>query len=75
MDVTAEDDVAAAVADRAAARWNPHGVVANAAVQLFGSDAPIADLDLAVWQRTVDVNLTGTFLTVKHAVRALLARG
>jgi NAD(P)-dependent dehydrogenase (short-subunit alcohol dehydrogenase family) len=37
--------------------------------------APIADLDLAVWQRTIDVNLTGTFLTVKHAVRALLPRG
>ncbi|WP_432561773.1 SDR family NAD(P)-dependent oxidoreductase [Kineococcus sp. SYSU DK003] len=49
-------------------------VVANAGVQLFGQDAPIADLDLAVWERTVGVNLTGTFLTVKHAVRAMLAR-
>lgn len=75
MDVTAEDDVSAAFADLAAAGWTPDVVVANAAVQLFGSDAPIADLDLAVWQRTVDVNLTGTFLTVKHAVRALLPRG
>ncbi len=75
MDVTAEDDVSAAFADLAAAGWTPDVVVANAAVQLFGSDAPIADLDLAVWQRTVDVNLTGTFLTVKHAVRALLLAG
>jgi NAD(P)-dependent dehydrogenase (short-subunit alcohol dehydrogenase family) len=50
-------------------------VVANAGVQLFGQDAKIADLDLAVWQRTVDVNLSGTMLTVKHAVRAMLASG
>ena len=44
--------------------------MANAGVQLFGQDAQIADLDLTVWQRTIAVNLTGTFLTVKHAVRA-----
>src|SRR3712207_8839839 len=43
---------------------------------LFRSqDAQVADLDLDVWQRTLAVNLTGTFLTVKHAVRALLERG
>ena len=48
-------------------------VVANAGVQLFGQDAKIADLDLDVWNRTVAINLTGTFLTVKHAVRAMLA--
>jgi len=47
-------------------------VVANAGVQLFGADAPVADLELQVWQRTIDVNLTGCFLTLKHAVRALL---
>jgi NAD(P)-dependent dehydrogenase (short-subunit alcohol dehydrogenase family) len=28
-----------------------------------------------VWQRTVEVNLTGAFLTVKHGARALLAAG
>ena len=50
-------------------------VVANAGVQLFGQDAKIADLDLDVWNRTVAINLTGTFLTVKHAVRAMLADG
>jgi NAD(P)-dependent dehydrogenase (short-subunit alcohol dehydrogenase family) len=49
--------------------------VANAGVQFFGQDAPAGDLDLGVWQRTLDVNLTGTFLTVKHAVRSMLGRG
>ncbi len=50
-------------------------MVANAGVQLFGQDAPIADLELATWQQTISINLTGTFLTVKHAVRAMLGRG
>jgi NAD(P)-dependent dehydrogenase (short-subunit alcohol dehydrogenase family) len=49
-------------------------VVANAGVQLFGQDARVADLDLEVWQRTISVNLTGTFLTLKHAVRTMLDR-
>jgi NAD(P)-dependent dehydrogenase (short-subunit alcohol dehydrogenase family) len=50
-------------------------VVANAGIQLFGEDAQVADLDLDVWTRTIAVNLTGTFLTLKYAVRALLAGG
>ncbi|MBF4592965.1 SDR family oxidoreductase [Curtobacterium flaccumfaciens] len=50
-------------------------VVANAGVQLFGHDAKVADLSLETWDRTLAVNLTGTFLTIKHAVRAMLANG
>ncbi|AXA96396.1 SDR family oxidoreductase [Microbacterium laevaniformans] len=75
MDISDEASVAAGFAEVHAAGWAPDVVVANAGVQLFGHDAPIADLDLDVWRRTIDVNLTGTFLTVKYAVRSLLARG
>lgn len=75
MDISDEDAVAAAFAEVEAAGWAPDVVVANAGVQLFGQDAPAADLDLDVWRRTIDINLTGTFLTVKHAVRSLLPRG
>lgn len=75
MDIADEASVEAAFADVAARGLTLDVVVANAGVQLFGQDAPIADLDLAVWERTVAVNLTGTFLTVKHAVRALLGNG
>jgi 3-oxoacyl-[acyl-carrier protein] reductase len=50
-------------------------VVANAAVQLTGRDARADRLALDAWQRTVDVNLTGAFLTVKHGAAALLASG
>lgn len=75
MDISDEDAVAAAFAEVAAAGWAPDVVVANAGVQLFGQDAQAADLDLDVWRRTIDINLTGTFLTVKHAVRSMLPRG
>lgn len=75
MDIADEDAVAAGFAELDAAGWAPDVVVANAGVQLFGQDAPAADLDLDVWRRTIDINLTGTFLTVKYAVRSMLAHG
>ena len=75
MDIADERSVEAGFAAAVDAGFAPDVVVANAGVQLFGQDAPVADLDLDVWQRTIAVNLTGTFLTVKHAVRALLDRG
>lgn len=75
MDIADERGVEAGFAAAYEAGFAPDVVVANAGVQLFGEDARIADLDLAVWQRTIAVNLTGTFLTVKHAVRAMLDRG
>lgn len=75
MDISDEDAVAAAFAEVEAAGWAPDVVVANAGVQLFGQDAQAAELDLEVWRRTIDINLTGAFLTVKHAVRSMLPRG
>lgn len=73
VDISQESQVEAAFAELDEAGWAPNVVVANAGVQLFGQDAKVADLDLDVWRRTVDINLTGTFLTVKHAVRTMLA--
>lgn len=75
MDISSEEQVSAAFAKLESAGWAPNVVVANAGVQLFGHDAKVADLDLAVWQRTVDINLTGTFITAKYAVRAMLKQG
>jgi NAD(P)-dependent dehydrogenase (short-subunit alcohol dehydrogenase family) len=71
-DISDEASVAGAFASIVAGGWRPDVVVANAGVQLFGQDAKAADLDLEVWRRTIDINLTGTFLTLKHAVRAML---
>jgi 3-oxoacyl-[acyl-carrier protein] reductase len=75
LDVSDEASVAAAFHAAQRQGLQLDVVVANAGVQLFGQDAQIADLELDVWQRTVAVNLTGAFLTCKHAVRALLDRG
>lgn len=50
-------------------------IVPNAAVQYVGRDDRADRLDAGVWRRTLDVNLTGAFLTAKHGVRALLAGG
>src|SRR5262249_46084070 len=46
-----------------------------AAIQLLTADAPVHELDLAVWERTLAVNLTGVFLSCKHGVRLLLKSG
>lgn len=44
----------------------------SAAIQLHGQDASVHELELDVWDRTLRVNLTGTFLTMKYAVRPML---
>ncbi|WFR65780.1 SDR family NAD(P)-dependent oxidoreductase [Curtobacterium flaccumfaciens] len=75
MDIADEGNVEAGYAALADQRATPDVVVANAGVQLFGHDAKVADVSLETWERTVAVNLTGTFLTVKHAVRAMLPAG
>lgn len=75
VDVADEAAVAATFAELDDAGWTPDVVVASAGVQLFGRDAKVADLDLETWRRTLDVNLTGAFLTLKYAVRGMLRLG
>lgn len=48
-------------------------VLANAGIELIESgDARVDELDVSAWQRTIDVNLTGVFLTCKHAIGLML---
>ncbi|MCC4114803.1 SDR family oxidoreductase [Aromatoleum toluclasticum] len=44
---------------------------ANAGVE--GADSNIEDIEADAWDRIIDVNLTGTMLTCKHAVAAMRA--
>jgi NAD(P)-dependent dehydrogenase (short-subunit alcohol dehydrogenase family) len=74
-DVSNETEVARAFRDAENDLGNIDIVVANAGIQLFGRDAPVDQLDLEAWQLTIDVNLTGMFLTCKYGVRALLSAG
>lgn len=49
------------------------GVVANAGI--IGSRKSAVELTLEDWRRVLDVNLTGTFLTVMEAARVLVRQG
>jgi len=70
-DVRDEASVAKAVT-AAAQRWGGLDVVvANAAIEPR-EDNRADRLDLAVWARVMETNLTGTFLVCKHGLRALL---
>ncbi|HKE73153.1 MAG TPA: SDR family NAD(P)-dependent oxidoreductase [Acidimicrobiales bacterium] len=71
-DVTVEDDVAQ-LADLAVERFGGLDVAfANAGI---GSVQRLVDAELADWSRVLDVNLTGPFLTVKHAARRMSQGG
>ncbi|MEI7722943.1 MAG: SDR family oxidoreductase [Actinomycetota bacterium] len=50
-------------------------IIVAAGVQLVGSDSRIGDVTLDTWQRTIDVNLTGAFLSVKYAMPLLVKSG
>lgn len=71
--VAEEADVAEMVAVAVAAFGRLDGAFNNAGIGYAAK--PVHELDLADWQRTVDVNLTGVFLCVKHEIAAMLKTG
>jgi NAD(P)-dependent dehydrogenase (short-subunit alcohol dehydrogenase family) len=70
-DVTDESGLAAAIASAVSWLGGLDAVVVSAGVQHIGADARVHELDLTVWQHTLAVNLTGAFLTCKHAISAM----
>jgi NAD(P)-dependent dehydrogenase (short-subunit alcohol dehydrogenase family) len=73
VDVSKDEDMRLALA-QAARQWGRLDIVfANAGIN--GVWAPIDEIELEEWQKTIDINLTGTFLTVKHAVPFLKKQG
>jgi NAD(P)-dependent dehydrogenase (short-subunit alcohol dehydrogenase family) len=72
-DISRVDEMERAVG-QVVERWGRLDVVfANAGVN--GVWAPIEELAPEEWRRTLDINLTGTFLTIKYAVPHLKRRG
>lgn len=67
-DVTRENDCAAMVDAARAAHGPIDIVIANAGA---AESAPVSRIDLAHWQRMLDVNLTGAFLTAQSALADL----
>ena len=68
-DVTDEAQIASAVTAAAEVTGRLDAVFANAGGSLHMG--PLADADVAAFRATVDVNLTGTFLTIKHAAKQM----
>lgn len=72
-DVAQAEQMAQAV-QQAAHHWGRLDIVfANAGIN--GVWAPIEELTPEEWDRTVDINLKGTFLTIKYAVPYLKRQG
>ena len=72
-DVTVEDDVRADVA---------RACVPTGALDILFACAggslhlgPIVDADVDAWKATLDLNVVGTFLSIKHAAAAMAASG
>jgi NAD(P)-dependent dehydrogenase (short-subunit alcohol dehydrogenase family) len=72
-DVTVEDDVAHAVALAAEPTDELDILFACAGGSLHGG--AIVGSDVAAWRATVDLNLIGTFLCIKHAAPAMIRGG
>jgi NAD(P)-dependent dehydrogenase (short-subunit alcohol dehydrogenase family) len=72
-DVSDEAAVERAVAQTVDRFGALHAVFANAGIN--GMQCPIEEMTLEEWRATLDTNLTGTFLTVKHAIPQLRSAG
>jgi len=72
-DITVEDEIAAAVAFAAEPTGGLDILFANAGGSMHMG--PFADADADALRATVDVNLVGTMLTIKHAVAAMRSNG
>jgi NAD(P)-dependent dehydrogenase (short-subunit alcohol dehydrogenase family) len=68
-DVSREEQVAESFARIRERLGVPYGVFANAGIDVGGM---IHEMPLATWKHIVDTNLTGIFLTCKHALRQML---
>jgi NAD(P)-dependent dehydrogenase (short-subunit alcohol dehydrogenase family) len=75
-DVANEHSVRIAV-EQVEKRLGPVTALHNCAgINLHGrGDGPLPEVSLAVWQHTLAVNLTGTFLVSKHVVPGMVAAG
>lgn len=72
-DVTDERAVEAAVAAATGLTGRLDAIVISAG----GSETigPVTQTDTEAWRRTVDLNLTGTMITIKHGARPMVAQG
>jgi NAD(P)-dependent dehydrogenase (short-subunit alcohol dehydrogenase family) len=72
-DISKPDSIAAGV-EQVVKQWGRLDILfANAGIN--GVWAPVEDLKIEEWQQTIDINLNGTFYTIKSAVPHLKKNG
>ncbi|MCR3723909.1 NAD(P)-dependent dehydrogenase (short-subunit alcohol dehydrogenase family) [Streptomyces umbrinus] len=78
VDISDEEQVKSQI-DRAMKEYGRidglFNVAANIHPEEVAKDTNVVDIDLAAWQRTIDVNLTGYLLTLKHALPHMIEGG
>ena len=72
-DITSEAEVEAMVANACAASNKLDGAVNCAGIEQ--NMIALADMDLNVWQRVINVNLTALFICLKYQIKAMLETG
>ena len=72
LDVTDHNQVRAVMDEVAAVKGGLAVLVNNAG---WSRIEPVAEMSLDTWQRCLDVDLTGTFVCMRYALAAMIARG
>ena len=72
VDVSRKEQIEAMIAHAVATHGGLDILVANAGVLMA---APVEDFDADRWRKVIDINLTGYFLSAKHAARVMKAQG
>jgi NAD(P)-dependent dehydrogenase (short-subunit alcohol dehydrogenase family) len=73
-DVTDEESVEAAV-DAAVARFGRLDTLFNSAGGSIPEDTIVSEVDMTVWDHTMNLDLKGTILACKHAIPEIIAAG
>ncbi|MDC0742930.1 SDR family NAD(P)-dependent oxidoreductase [Polyangium mundeleinium] len=73
-DVSSEADVAAMMA-AATRHYGRLDTLVTAAAVLLGPSLPVERFTISLWERVLSVNLTGTFLCIKHAAPLMQRSG
>ena len=73
-DVTKDDSVKRAV-EATVARFGRLDIIMNCAGGSLQEDAPVHEMDLDVWQRTIALNLLHPFLSCRHGIPHLIKAG
>lgn len=73
-DVTKDESVKSAI-HQSIAHYGVLNILYNCAGGSIIQDAPVTDVDMAVWQHTMSLDLFGTFLCCRHGIPELIRAG